>query len=72
MPTQKPGFSPNKAAAIINHLESLFPGDDEVGNAAMHLCAVLLGLTANEETAQEMLDKVAELIKIYNQSATHH
>ena len=53
------GFNPDSATAIIDFLEELFP-DDEM-NAAMHICAVLLGLSADDDDARQTLEIVIQL-----------
>ena len=49
-------FNPEKATKIIDYLEELFPENEQ--DAALHTCAVLLGLCPNNDTARAALEFV--------------
>ena len=61
-PLYNRGFDEDKANQIIDLLEELF-GDD-IPNAGLHCCAVLLGLSADTESAVVALNYVASVAAV--------
>ena len=60
--TEIKGFDEHKANQIIDLLEELFPGAP--GDAGLHCCAVLLGLSVNAEAAVTALNYVASVAAV--------